>query len=408
MGARSEQQSKDAGPVEHKLQLVPLDAARHVDVARRLAGNDPEGQGRQAATSWRLWLALLLVGLPTLLAVIYNGLIAADRYVSTASYIVRQTQADSSLVGLLQAQTVSRVDDESHAIAAFIRSRDAVSALDGDGFLLRAFDAAHADIFSRFPGPWAGDTREDLFRHFQDFIHVEFQTSTGVSVLTVEAFSPEDARRTVDRLLVAAERLVNRLNDRARSDAIALGQKMVDDALAGLAVVRDRITSFRIDENLIDPGVEVKAASELIKEQLLEASKVDAKIAETLASAPNSPVIGQLRIKRQALENNVRAIREQVAGSGDTSLARKIADYERLILERELAEKRLAGAVTTMEAAAQEARAGRLYLQRIVEPSLPDQPAYPWRLLNVLMTLGIAGLLYWIVVSMVNLLAEQP
>lgn len=390
-----------------RLDLVPVERTAFLDAARRLAPPAAEGARARPRLGWRGWTFLALVAVPVALAVLYNGVIANDRYLSTASYIVRQTQTDYSLMGLLQAQTVARVDDESFAVAEFMRSRDAVAVLSQDGFLARILSAEVADPFSRFPGLWAGDTREDLHEHLAGFVHVEFQRSTGVSVLEVQAFSPDDARALAERLLTAAEALVNRLNDRARTDAIALGRAMVDDALARLAGIRERITTFRIDENLIDPSVEVTAASELIKQLLLETSKIDSRIAETLASAPASPQIAQLRIKREALDNNIRGIRERLIGSGDGSLARKIADYERLVLERELAEKQLSGAVATMETAMQEARAGRLYLQRIVEPSLPDRPAYPLRLVNVLMTLGIGLLLYWIVSSLVDLLTER-
>lgn len=393
---------------ERKLELVPVDGTAHVDIVRRFAGpTSPDKATVGGRLSWRAWLFLFLVALPVSVSLLYNGLIASDRYLSTASYIVRQTQPDSSLLGMLQSQTVSRVDDESFAVAEFMRSRDAVDELDGDGMLSAIFAADNVDMFSRFPGMWAGDTREDLYDHFQKYLHVEFQRSTGVSVLDVQSFSPEAARRIAEKLLVAAEALVNRLNDRARNDAIDLGRKMVDDALARLSGIRDRITQFRNDESMIDPSVEVKAASELIKQLLLETSKIDAKLAETIASTPDNPMIPQLRIKRDALEESIRGIRERVAGSGNASLARKISDYERLVLERELAEKQLAGAVGTMEAAVQEARSGRLYLERIVEPSHPDRPAFPRRLLNILATLGICLLLYWIVRSMADLLTEQ-
>lgn len=60
-----------------------------------------------------------------------------------------------------------------------------------------------------------------------------------------------------------------------------------------------------------------------------------------------------------------------------------------------------------MDTATREARGNRLYLQRIVEPSLADRAEFPHRFTNILMVLGISLLIYWIVRSLVDLLAEQ-
>lgn len=400
-----------AQPAELRdVDLVPVVPSGPPGEQGRLPGavaGMPARRNLLRGRSWRFWLLVIVVIVPVAFAALYNGFIASDRYLSTASYIVRQTKSDASLVSMLQSQSIARVDDESHAVAEFMRSRDAVAQLNEDGFLSRVFASDAADMFGRFPTIFSGDTREDFFQHYRQYVDVEFESSTGVSVLRVEAFSPEMAQELASRLLTAAEALVNRLNERARNDAIALGREMVQDSLAHLDEIRERITRYRNEENLIDPGIEVKAASELLQVLLLETSKIDAKLAQTLASTPDSPAIEQLRIRREAIDDEIRALRQRVAGTGDGSLARKIEDYDRLVLERELAEKQLAGAVATMDTATREARGNRLYLQRIVEPSLADRAEFPHRFTNILMVLGISLLIYWIVRSLVDLLAEQ-
>ncbi|KAK0357633.1 hypothetical protein LTR94_038660, partial [Friedmanniomyces endolithicus] len=60
--------------------------------------------------------------------------------------------------------------------------------------------------------------------------------------------------------------------------------------------------------------------------------------------------------------------------AGDaSSLATKIGPFEELTLRREIADKQLAQATAALLSAEQEARRQKLYLERIVEPSLPDK-----------------------------------
>jgi capsular polysaccharide transport system permease protein len=77
-----------------------------------------------------------------------------------------------------------------------------------------------------------------------------------------------------------------------------------------------------------------------------------------------------------------------------------LTEYERLTLDRELAEKQLASAFTSLEAARIEAQRQQLYLETIAQPNLADYPLYPKRAISFavvaascLIVYGIAWLL---------------
>ena len=90
-----------------------------------------------------------------------------------------------------------------------------------------------------------------------------------------------------------------------------------------------------------------------------------------------------MRESIRALELQISKERKTIAGNGQ-ALGSLLATYDRLTLERELAVKSLTSALTSLENARQEAQRQQLYLERIVEPNLPDQPEYPERLLLIL------------------------
>jgi len=60
-----------------------------------------------------------------------------------------------------------------------------------------------------------------------------------------------------------------------------------------------------------------------------------------------------------------------------------------LDLERQIAEKLYAGAISTLEVARLTAERKRMYLNTFVQPSLPQEAQYPRRILFTSSTLGI-------------------
>jgi capsular polysaccharide transport system permease protein len=75
-------------------------------------------------------------------------------------------------------------------------------------------------------------------------------------------------------------------------------------------------------------------------------------------------------------------------------LAPKVGAFEELTFRREIADKQLAQATATLLTAEQDARRQKLYLERIVVPSLPDDPAEPRRFIAILTVFATSLLAY--------------
>ena len=100
-------------------------------------------------------------------------------------------------------------------------------------------------------------------------------------------------------------------------------------------------------------------------------------------AAPQSPQLPGLDDRIAAYQREINNQESRVAGQTN-SLAPKIAEYERLILERDFMGRVLTSAVSSLETARIEARRKRLYLQRIVNPIAADAPILPRRTRSVL------------------------
>lgn len=343
-------------------------------------------------------LVALLIGLPTLLATLYYLLIATNIYVSEAQFVVRSAGGTSGLgaiSSLVKASSLMRSGDDTFAVNAYMTSRGAIDRLIREEGLLDILSRPEADFLSRFPWPATSATREALFRRFDEFVDVSYDGGTGINTLNVRAFRAEDAQRIAGALLTHAEELINRMNSRAREDAIVFATEAVQSAEAKVNGVQQRLTEFRNREMVFDPARQSLAALELIGKLTGETSQLKATLGELLASSPDSPKVAAIRGRIRALEQQIEEQRQAIAG-GDNALAPKLAAYERLNLERELATKSFLSALLSLENARGEAQRQQLYLEHVVEPSLPDLALYPRRLLSILKVFGLSLCVFWI------------
>ena len=338
---------------------------------------------------------LIIVVLPTLLASIYYLLIASPLYVSEARFIVRApNHAQPSSLGVaLQSAGLSPAQTDAYAVHEYINSRDGLRDLNKRFNLAEVLGPQSADIFTRYPRPWESRSEEGLFKGFRRFVTVGYDATTGISTLRVEGFTPQNALKVSESLLTGGEQLINRLNERSSSDAVAEATVARDLAKSRLAEAQLQLTAFRNREQFINPTITASEGGQLIGGLLSTIANLRAERAQLVAEAPNSPQLSILDSRIRAYEGQVEAERAKMAGSSN-SLAPKIGVYEDLVLARELADKELTQATASLVQAAQDARSQKLYLERIVGPSIPDAPTQPRRWLAILTVLCSCLLAY--------------
>jgi capsular polysaccharide transport system permease protein len=322
---------------------------------------------------------------------------ASERYVSEASFVVRTASKSggAGLGGFLQMTGIVRSQDDAFTVHEYMTSRDAVNELGRQLPLRDIFGRPEADFLARFPSILYGSTDEELYLYYQKMVEVVYNSTTGISALRVQAFRPEDAEHLSRALLALSEELVNRLNARIVNDAITQADAEVSQAEARLVGAQLGITNFRNQELMIDPGKSSILVVELIGKLSAELAQTRASLQEVQAASPNSPQIQPLQRRIAALEAQVTQERARVTSSSD-GLADKIAQYERLNLEREFASRSLAAAVTRAESARNDARRQLLYLERIVEPRIADYSMEPRRLRNILITGAVALIFFFV------------
>jgi capsular polysaccharide transport system permease protein len=345
-------------------------------------------------------LFLFTVVLPTLLSIIYFGLIASDVYVSESRFVVRspQKQTASGLNVILQGAGFSRSQDDTYTVHDYILSRDALKELEQQFALSRSFGAARVDVLSRFAGIDTDNSFEALHRYYQKRLSIEVDGVSSITVLRTSAFSAADAHRINEKLLELSEQLVNQLNQRGRQDMIRFAASEVKVAEEKARATTLALSTFRTQKSVFDPERQSALQLQLVSKLQDELIATKTQLVQIRELAKDNPQINSLQKKLDALQSEINSETAKVAG-GERSLSNKSADFERLALDRTFADKQLAVALTSLEQARNDAQRKQLYLERIVQPSVPDMAVEPRRVRGVVATL-LMGLIAWGILSL--------
>ena len=85
----------------------------------------------------------------------------------------------------------------------------------------------------------------------------------------------------------------------------------------------------------------------------------------------------------------------RVVGSG-SGIASKMGGYENLLVEQEFATESMNAANAALVQARADAQRQQFYLERVVDPNVPDTPLLPKRFINILIVFAAAMCLYFI------------
>jgi len=338
--------------------------------------------------------------IPTAAAVLYYGLIASDVYVSEARFVVRSPDKPSTtgLGVLLKSTAFSNAGDEIYAADEYIQSRDALRALNQNGAVTRAYSNESVSVFDRFNPLGLDGSFESLFDYFGKKVRVDYDTTSAITTLSVRAYSAADARKFNAQLLGLAEETVNRLNRRGRADVIQLAEQEVRDAQSAQRTAAVSLAQFRDASGIIDPEKQAAVQLQMISKIQDELIGSRMQLLQLRQMAPQNPQIPILQTRIAGLSREIDRQLGLVAGSR-RSLSAAAARYQRLQLDREFADKRLAAALTSLQEARAEARRKQAYVERIAQPSRPDKAQEPRRLRGILATL-VLGFVAWAIMTM--------
>ena len=145
------------------------------------------------------------------------------------------------------------------------------------------------------------------------------------------------------------------------------------------------LAGFRNNQSVFDPerqsALQLQGVSKLQEELIATETQLN----QTQRVSPTNPQVASLKNRAETLRRAISTETAKVAGGG-ASLTSKSGAFERFTLDKTFAEKQLANSLAALESARSEALRKQLYLERLVQPNLPDKAVEPRRMRSILMT----------------------
>jgi len=334
-----------------------------------------------------------------LLAVVYYGLLAKDRYVSNAQVVVRQTGGNEAPVLPGMAVLMGGINpasrEETLYLREFITSMDMLNVLQDKLKWSQHYAGRWSD-----PLYWLGSgaPSEDLLEYYRRVVQATFDEQTGLLTLQVQAFTPEFARQVQQVILAESERFVNEISHRMARDQMQFAETELARARKNYEDRRAEMLRFQSENNLLDPEAAATARAGTLSELESELIKQRATLKAMLATLnPGTPQVRQQRTRIHALEQQLEAeSRRLVSAPAGDKLNVVAAQYRSLMVDAGIAEESYKFAVSAVETARVESVKKLRSLVTVVSPNMPDLAIYPERIYNLITLFVILALLYGI------------
>ncbi len=365
---------------------------------------------KQKQSFWKKgpWRKLFFfVALPTLLSMFYFGLLASNIYVSVSKFSVKVTgeKTPSAFGDILSTAVSGPQTGNAELVQEYIRSRSLLNYLQDTLNLRKSYSDESVDIVARLPKE---SSMEDFLQYYQKMISVTKDELSGVMTLKVRAFDPETAQNIGERILDRTEQFVNMLSNRMREDAISLAKKELQEAESNVIASTQSLQQYRHQHQNLDPVQAGGGILEMIQElqSQLSSARIELEQASEYLKEDN-PKITKLKNKISAIESQIEKHRQALTGGSGGSIVNILQEYERLKLEKELAQEQYKIALSSLESARKEASKKSTYLLRMVEPSLPDEATEPNRILKVATVLAICLVAYAVLGLLIAAIKEH-
>lgn len=363
----------------------------------------------------RLWirltprnLALLLIGLPLLLAGLYFGLAARDRYVSEAVLTVRRAQQDgpgaSGLMLLIPGSGGASTED-TRMLHDYILSQGLMLKLDAELGLRQHFEAPGTDPFYRL---WPGSTREVWLDYWRSRLEITLDELSGLLTVRVQAFDPVFAQRVNAALLRESETFVNTITQRIAREQTAFVQGELERADQVLTQARAELMTFQARNRMVDPAAQVSAAGSIAVELRGQLARVESELrTKTSYLNTDAPEIIGLRAQVEALRQQIANETRDMAAPRPNALNRLTIEFHELKARALMAEEQRRMALATVEATRVETIRKAKSLVVVEPPTLAESAEYPRRLYNLITVLLSSLMLYAVVRLLVATINEH-
>lgn len=336
---------------------------------------------------WSVLYVLYVIGV-----IAYFGLLAKDRYVSQAKFVVtrggetgQSGGAMSLMVGTSQAQ------QDAYTAIAYLLSIDMLRWLETEaGIDIRShFADADYDYFYQL----SPDARiEDLQGFYQDRVSANFDDVEGIVTMEVEGFTPDFARELASAILERSEEYLNELNRHIADRRLVFVMEELDLSEIKLEEAREELISFQNTNLTVDPEADIKSRLELIQDLKKEKVFKQAEQIRLTRESPLAPRIRELEAEISAIDSEMERESKELTGEGPDQLNQLFAEFSKLNQDIAFATERYGQSLSVVEEVRVQTLQQHRFLSVVQKPFLPEDSVRPARFYWAV-TFAILGLM---------------
>ena len=350
------------------------------------------------------------VGLPTLLAGWYFYTVATPMYSTKSAFTIQQNSEQSSggggLMGMISGAGGSGLSDGS-SVQSYLTSIEAMIRLDEDHDFIAHYSDPAIDPLARLK-PDASN--EEAFKVFKKSVKIGYDLTEGLVNMEVIAASPDASVEFSNALIRYAEERVSNITQRLRDDQMKGAIESFEEAQIARNEALDRLVTLQQELAVIDSKTAVASIQQQIMALEQEVDQMEKTLAIHLENAqPNASRVNALRTSiriNKDLIDAKQAELTQTTGGAD-SMASKNALMIVAEADYQTREMMVQAAVQSVEAARVAADRQARYLATSVAPVRPQDPSYPRKFENTLLSFLIFGGVYLIMSLTASILREQ-
>jgi len=379
------------------------------EVEYRIRGRALPRRATRVSTGRKVWFLISFIA-PVLLGALYLFLIMPNEYVTEFRFSVRVPVGNSA--GMAQASSGSSVSAlfggnptpgtdllDNFTVADYARSGQAARDLNAK-LNLKAMYSKPGDPFSRLG---TNVSQERLGRYWKWMVYSDYDVSTGLAVVRVKAYDPQDSLAIANTLLALSNQLVNEIGNESQGDTVRFAKEQVNRANAQVTDLQRQIAVLAARRGADSPSVGViQANTQVATTTRTNIAQIQSEI-EVLEGQLHNPDAPQIVLLRQELAANQRAL----AGAVSTSNTVSTNTFADLSAQLQNSINVLSTAQAALSSAQAAATSQRLYLTTYVRPTLPESSVAPNRWVDLLLLVLFSAMVWTIGMLVRNSILEH-
>lgn len=353
----------------------------------------------------RFLAALYFIGLAA--AIAYLWMFTQDRFISTAEFKISQQDASGVEAGLVQLALPGLSDSgsmDSQVAIGYIDSADLLLEIEKDFNLVEHYTSPSRDFVFRMK---RDANLEERLEYYRSRILAHFNKDTGMTIITVDTFSPELSKKIASTLLKKAEEFINVINQQIADQQLGFVRGEVERTATRVEELNKELIILQNEHNFINPEEVISGSLQAVQEMRLDLLRSEAELSSILRDSPNSPRIETLRSHIRSVNELIDIESAKLSGTEKDRMNQLLLQFKQLALKIDFATRLRTGAETMLEKNRVEAIAHSKFFTVIQNPYLPEDVAIPRRPYATVVIVVLGFLMFLILRALTRSIFER-